>query len=115
MAEVALEPEMYPLVDVPTHEMDFDTFEDLRLALLATSEGLNQVQSWYIYDELDEFWGDTSDPNGGVRAFSLCIFMPRKGQTAVWTTHEFDRPAAQAWLDSYVRARTMRWYGWPDN
>jgi hypothetical protein len=108
------EPVMYPLVDNPTHRLEYGTFEQLRHAVEGTFEDLNQIQSWMIYDERDENWGDDADIDGDERTFLLCILMPSKSQTIVWMTHAFARDTVQAWLDSYVRARTMRWYGWAD-
>lgn len=107
------EAEMFPLVENAHYTEAFDTFAELRENAEGTSEGLNQIQSWFIYDELDEDWGKWNDLNEGEpREFSLCICMPRKSQFTVWTTHTFERGEVEAWLESYVKPRVLRWYGW---
>lgn len=103
------EPEMYPLVDNTTYKETFETFADLRESFEALHVGLNFPLSWYLYDEQNEDW-DGEEP----RAFHFCIVLPRKTSTTVWSTHEFEHNEVQAWLDTYVKASVMEWYGWSE-
>ncbi|WP_454199542.1 hypothetical protein [Nocardia sp. Marseille-Q1738] len=93
--------EMYPLTDYPTYEEEFDSFSEIRAQVEDLDEGMNFVLSWFIYDERDE------SPE-----FSLLIFMPRISKTTQFSTNTFDRGEVEAWLNGYVRQRTMRWFGW---
>jgi len=91
------EPEMYPLVDGPTYSEIYDSFAELRTAAEKMIGSLNFPLSWWLDDD----------------SFDLCIFMPRKSRTTVWSTANFDRAEVQEWLDSFVRAEVAKWYGWP--
>lgn len=102
---------MFPLVETPDYEEDCETFESLRFSFESLDETLNQVQSWFIYDEQDDGWGKWPSEDPEQRVFSLSICMPRKSKFTVWTTHDFDRSEVEAWLRGYVFDRIRRWYG----
>ena len=104
----AVEAVMYPLVDSPTYTEEFADFAAIRTAFEALSEGLNFPLSWFLFDEQSDDWGR----GGDVREFSLCVMMPRKSQTTVFTTQTFERSEVVAWLAGYVKDRVARWYGW---
>lgn len=111
------EPDMYPLVDNPTYTEEFDTFQELKEHCESTFGGLNFPLSWYIYDEQDEDWGKYLEPGvwRDTKEFSILNFMPRKQRSAQWTTHSFDRAKVQEWLDAFIKAKVMEWYGWSDD
>lgn len=100
---------MYPVTDNPMYREEFDTFAELREAVEDCIEGLNFITSWLIVPE-----GDSVLDPGEIPAFYVLIFMPRKTATTEFSTHQFDQAEVEAWLSGYVRARTMRWYGWTE-
>jgi hypothetical protein len=109
------EPEMYPLVDNPKYTETYENFQELKEHCEATFGGLNFPLSWYIYDEQDEDWGKYLEPGElAQKEFSILNFMPRKGASAQWTTYNFDRAEVQNWLDTFVKAKVMEWYGWTE-
>src|SRR5699024_597752 len=106
MVIAVADPEMYPGTDYPSYTQSFESFDDLRGWVEDLNECLNFIVSWYFpeLDDIDEH---------GSEEFSLLIFMPRKS-----LTHSFTCPVRNgrgkidAWLQGYVKDRTMRWYGW---
>lgn len=106
------EPEMYPLTDYPDHGEEFEDFAEIRTRVENLSEGLNFIVAWTVYDEQHEDFRkyDTDE----TREFTLLIFMPRRSETTQFKTEVFDRAAVDEWLGGYVRARTMRWFGWAE-
>lgn len=103
-------PEMYTLTDYPDFRERFNSLEDLIGAVESQSEGLNQIVSWFIFDEGHEDWmgGDGAEVH-------VLIFMPRLSKTTEFGyVGAFDRSSVQAWLDGYVKERTMRWFGWAE-
>jgi hypothetical protein len=108
--------EMYPLVDNPTYLEAFETFQELKEHCEATFDGLNFPLSWFIYDESDEDWGKYQEPGtADKREFSILNFMPRKSQTAQWSTSTFDPAEVHVWLSTFVKTKVMEWYGWLDD
>lgn len=107
MTSAPTDAEMYPLTDDPDWTEEYDSFAELAASMENQPEGLNQILSWWIYDEQHEDWEDGEPPS-----FALLLFMPRKSQTSIQTTGKFTRAEVDAWLSDYVRPRVMRWYGW---
>jgi hypothetical protein len=107
------EPEMYPLLDNPTYEETFETFQELKEHCESTFNGLNFPLSWVLYDEASEDWGKPWG-EGETKEFSILNFMPRKGRSSKWTTYNFDRAEVQEWLDTFVKANILAWYGWSE-
>lgn len=107
------EPEMYPLVDNPTYTDVFETFQELKAHCESTFSGLNFPLSWYIFDEQSEDWGK-SWSEGDPREFSILNFMPRKNRSSQWTTNNFDSTEVREWLNTFVKAKVMEWYGWTE-
>lgn len=102
-----VEAEMYPLVDNPTYETEYEDFTELREQIEGTSEGLNLIESWYIFDESSKYWDEDE-----VKGFELILFMPRKSQTGLFRTSVFERADVEEWINGYVKERTLRWFGW---
>lgn len=107
------EPEMYPLLDNPTYEESFESFQELKEHCEQTFNGLNFPLSWDIYDEASEDWGKPWS-EGETKEFSILNFMPRKAASAKWSTGNFDRAEVQNWLDTFIKANVMAWYGWAE-
>ncbi|WP_280475481.1 hypothetical protein [Nocardia asiatica] len=102
--------EMYPLTDYPTYEEEFGSFAEIREQVEDLDEGMNFILSWFIYDEhAEDFRKYARDE---APSFSLLVFMPRLSKTTQFSTEAFDRGEVDAWLNGYVRQRTMRWFGW---
>lgn len=106
-------PEMYPLVDNPKYHETFETFGELKEHCEATFGGLNFPLSWFIFDEQSEDWGKPWS-EGDAREFAILNFMPRKGAAAQWSTHNFDSAEVREWLNTFVKAKVMEWYGWAE-
>lgn len=100
------DPEMYPGTDDPDYTEQFDDFTALRECVEGLDEGLNFVVSWFPSEQEDI-------AEHGASEFELLIFMPRKSKTTNFTCVVHNgREEIDAWLNDYVKARTMRWYGW---
>lgn len=102
--------EMYPLTDYPTYEEQFDGFLEMRAQVEGLDEGMNQVLSWFIFDEHDSDFRKYERDE--LPVFSLLIFMPRISKTTQFSTAVFDRHEVETWLNGYVQQRIMRWFGW---
>lgn len=105
-----IEPDMYPLTDYPTYEVPIESFDDLKRDVEKMIPDLNFVVSWFIHDHHSRDW-ETSDK---VPTFTVLIFMPRKSATTELSTNVFIRSEVETWLNSYVRERTMEWFGWDE-
>jgi len=99
------EPEMYPLTDYPTFEEKFRDFDALRSTVEKQVEGLNMIQSWLFTDPED---GEEGEPV----TFYLGIFLPRLTKYTQFEAAVFSRADVEQWLQTYVRPRIDRWYGW---
>jgi len=103
---------MYPMEG--DYETEYDSFAELKEHAEKASDVLNYPISWFMYDEQDEDWGEYLAPGeDDKKQFTLTFLMPRKnGQAWSVTTTNFDRTEVQSWLDSFIKAEVLRWYGW---
>lgn len=100
---------MYPLTDDPDYQEQFESFSDMRACVEGLDECLNMVVSWLVAQDEDE--------PGPWRFFGLLIFMPRKSKTSEFRCRVADDEweSVREWIDTYLRARSMRWYGFTDD